>query len=178
MILAGDPKQLGPVLMSDVATQCGLSLSLLERLMSLPVYSRNEEKFPVEKYNPLVLTKLVKNYRAHPDLLKIPSKLFYDDELEAAAAEETINLCHSINFLKDKGTPLLFHGIQGNCFRENDSPSWYNPAEIIQVVDYVRMFRSNGVPNDNIGIITPYRKQVQNCLEIYCIFYEFCLYQP
>jgi len=147
--------------MSSPATECGLSLSHLERLMSLPLYSRNPEKFPTEKYNPLVLTKLVKNYRAHPTLLKLPSKLFYDDELEAAAAEESVNLCHSLDFLKERGAPLLFHGVQGTCARENDSPSWFNAAEVIQVVDYVRLFRKNGVLSESIGIITPYRKQVR-----------------
>jgi len=161
VVLAGDPKQLGPVLMSDTAKTCGLALSLLERLMSLPVYSRNEEKFPVERYNPLVLTKLVKNYRAHPTLLKLPSKLFYDYELEAAARVDSVNLFHSLDFLKNRGTPLLFHGIQGTCSRENNSPSWYNTAEVIQVVDYVRLLKKSGVTNENIGIITPYNKQVR-----------------
>ena len=33
LILAGDPKQLGPVLRSPVALKCGLQVSLLERLM-------------------------------------------------------------------------------------------------------------------------------------------------
>jgi putative helicase MOV10L1 len=146
--------------MSDVAAKCGLSLSLLERLMSLPLYSRNETKFPDEKYNPIVLTKLVKNYRAHPTLLKLPSKLFYDDELESAAAEEDTNLCHSLDFLKGKGVPLLFHGIQGKSARDPDSPSWFNAAEVIEVVNYVRKLRAYGLSNDEIGIITPYRKQV------------------
>ena len=33
-------------------------------------------------YDPLLVTKLVKNYRSHGDIIKIPSKLFYHDELE------------------------------------------------------------------------------------------------
>ena len=147
--------------MSDVAAKCGLSLSFLERLMARPLYSRNEAKFPIEKYNPVVLTKLVKNYRAHPTLLKLPSKLFYDDELESAADEEDINLCHSLDFTKEKGVPLIFHGVQGRSSRDPDSPSWFNAAEVIETVHYVRKLRAHGLTNDDIGIITPYRKQVQ-----------------
>ena len=40
LILAGDPKQLGPVLRSPVALKCGLQISLLERLM-MPSNSSN-----------------------------------------------------------------------------------------------------------------------------------------
>ena len=36
LILAGDPKQLGPVLRSPIALKCGLQISLLERLMLSP----------------------------------------------------------------------------------------------------------------------------------------------
>lgn len=33
-------------------------------------------------YNPLVLTKLVRNFRSHRTLLELPNQLFYDDELQ------------------------------------------------------------------------------------------------
>ncbi len=42
LILAGDPKQLGPILRSPIALKFGLQLSLLERLMANPVYGRGE----------------------------------------------------------------------------------------------------------------------------------------
>lgn len=38
VILAGDPKQLGPIIHSTVAARLGLGLSLLERLMALDIY--------------------------------------------------------------------------------------------------------------------------------------------
>jgi helicase MOV-10 len=43
LILAGDPQQLGPVILSPLARQCGLELSMLERLAKwCPVYARKE----------------------------------------------------------------------------------------------------------------------------------------
>ncbi|XP_035708851.1 RNA helicase Mov10l1-like [Folsomia candida] len=173
LIIAGDPKQLGPVLMSDIAKNLELNLSYLERLMigkkgMKNIYGRNPEKFGQENcgYNTLVLTKLVKNYRAHESLLKLPSHLFYDDDLVACASQEeaymlTQNHTISQKILLSQGVPLVFHGVQGTSVRERDSPSWFNAAEIMQVVNYVRTLKSCGVENDDIGIITPYRKQTE-----------------
>ena len=57
VVLAGDPRQLGPVLRSMHAVMHKLNISLLERLMGLPLYAR--------PYNPACITKLVNNFRSH-----------------------------------------------------------------------------------------------------------------
>ena len=55
-MLAGDPKQLGPVIRAPVAVRHGLATSLLERLMTTnPVYAK--------PYNKACITKLLKNFR-------------------------------------------------------------------------------------------------------------------
>ena len=65
VILAGDPYQLGPVLRSDISKDYGLGISLLERLCDQPLYQRDEVLFAdAGCYNPLVVTKLVYNYRS------------------------------------------------------------------------------------------------------------------
>jgi len=51
IVLAGDPKQLGPMLKSSYAIHFGLNVSLLERLMSLPPYLRDDQQFR-EGFNP------------------------------------------------------------------------------------------------------------------------------
>lgn len=53
---------------------------------------------------------------------------------------------------------------QGDDMREDNSPSWFNPEETVQVVYYLQGLLGNKPPvhPDNIGIITPYRKQVRN----------------
>ena len=45
--------------------------------------------------------------------------------------------------------------------REDNSPSFFNPEELFIVVDYVKKLLEFNVDEDDIGIITPYRKQVQ-----------------
>ncbi|KAI7789308.1 RNA helicase Mov10l1-like, partial [Triplophysa rosa] len=45
IVLAGDPKQLGPVIKSKVASAFGLGVSFLERLMGLPLYSCGERGY-------------------------------------------------------------------------------------------------------------------------------------
>ncbi|XP_078339295.1 RNA helicase Mov10l1-like isoform X6 [Crassostrea virginica] len=108
------------------------------------------------------VTKLVDNYRSHPAILTLTSKLFYYDELvERGDRELTHSLCQWPS-LSRVGFPVLFHGVRGEDLREGNSPSWFNPAEVVQVVRYLQGVQSGqGVVSDDIGIITPYRKQVE-----------------
>uniref|UniRef100_A0A8B9PIW4 RNA helicase n=1 Tax=Apteryx owenii TaxID=8824 RepID=A0A8B9PIW4_APTOW len=165
IVLVGDPKQLGPVIKSKVAAAFGLNISLLERLMSRSMYLRDEDAFSVcGSYNPLLITKLVKNYRSHSALLTLPSKLFYHKELEVCADAGVITTLLHWGKLPRKGFPLIFHGIRGNETREGHSPSWFNPTEAIQVMRYCCHLTKNensAVPVIDIGVITPYRKQAE-----------------
>lgn len=55
---------------------------------------------------------------------------------------------------------LVFHGVRGVNYQEGDSPSWFNPQEVVQVIFYVNMLYDVGLNSDQIGIVTPYQKQV------------------
>jgi len=83
-IIAGDPMQLGPIVRSR-ATSFGLAMSLLERLCKMPLYAPSEEYKLTQGHNPQVITKLVRNYRSHPAIISLPSKLFYRNQLIAQA---------------------------------------------------------------------------------------------
>ena len=60
--------------------------------------------------------------------------------------------------------PLILEGIHGKDMREANSPSWFNPDEAACVVRYVddllENFRQSPVREEDIGVITPYNKQV------------------
>ncbi|XP_021114419.1 RNA helicase Mov10l1 isoform X1 [Heterocephalus glaber] len=165
IVLAGDPMQLGPVIKSRLAMAFGLNMSMLERLMSRAVYLRDENAFGAcGAYNPLLVTKLVKNYRSHSALLALPSRLFYHRELEVCADSKVVTSLLGWEKLPKKGFPLIFHGVRGSEAREGRSPSWFNPAEAVQVMRYCCLLAqsmSNQVSAKDIGVITPYRKQVE-----------------
>uniref|UniRef100_A0A8C9WQU1 Helicase ATP-binding domain-containing protein n=1 Tax=Scleropages formosus TaxID=113540 RepID=A0A8C9WQU1_SCLFO len=159
IVLAGDPLQLGPVVKSRLAATYGLGMSLLERLMSRTLYSRGEQG-----YNPLLVTKLVYNYRSHEALLALPSRLFYAGELCVRAERAVVDCLCNWNRLPTKGFPVIFHGIRGVEMREGSSPSWFNPGEAVQVMLYCcqlakRLYKP--IAATDIGVITPYRKQVE-----------------
>ncbi|KAM6926037.1 RNA helicase Mov10l1-like isoform 1-T1 [Lycodopsis pacificus] len=159
IVLAGDPCQLGPLVKSKLATAFGLGVSLLERLMANPLYSRHDWG-----YNPKLVTKLIYNYRSHEALLTLPSKLFYKNELCFNASRAVVETLCKWQILPKKGFPLLFHGIRGTEMREGNNPSWFNPVEAVQVMFYCCQLAKklyNPVNASDIGIIAPYRKQCE-----------------
>ncbi|XP_035512110.1 putative helicase mov-10-B.1 [Morone saxatilis] len=164
VVLAGDPKQLGPILRSPFALKYGMGVSLLERMMNdFPIYLKNEGVF-----NNRFVTKLLHNYRSHPAILKIPNELFYDGELQVSADEILRNSYCRWEYLPKKDFPVIFHGVTGIDEREASSPSFFNVAEIEVLMDYVKkLLQTQGrkglatISPRDIGIIAPYRKQVQ-----------------
>lgn len=160
MVLAGYPKQLGPVIMSSLCVKLGFGISYMERLTMLPVYSKtNEGAYPSS-----LLTMLVRNYRSHPALLKLPNKMFYNGELQACGDQMWTHSLAKWEHLPQKGFPVLFHAVEGENMQESNSPSWFNPQEAEQVMCYVHLLISNTKPPlkpEEIGIITPYARQAQ-----------------
>lgn len=82
LILAGDPKQLGPINESKYADRMGLDLSMLERLMSMTIYQKNAK---TGQYNANIMTKLLRNFRSHSSILKMPNHTFYNGDLVPCA---------------------------------------------------------------------------------------------
>lgn len=151
VVLAGDPLQLGPVIYSKEAERYGLGKSYLERIFECEFYCDMDENY---------ITKLVRNYRCHPEILHLPSTLFYEGDL-IPCKDGTSSFMENLDFLPDKEFPLLFFGIQGCDEREGNNPSWFNRFEASKVVDIIRRLKKNGdLDVEDIGVITPYRQQV------------------
>lgn len=172
MVLAGDPRQLGPVLRSPLSIDNGLALSLLERLMiKCPAYARKSDADAnTQHYDVRILTKLLQNYRSHPDVLKLPNQMFYDNELKVFADQLVRESFCRWDELPKQGFPIIFHGVEGQDEREEQSPSFFNKSEIEIVVDYVKkaMEKRGGqkLKQSDIGVISPYRKQVQKLRQV------------
>ncbi|KAJ3678467.1 hypothetical protein LUZ60_002270 [Juncus effusus] len=153
LVLAGDPMQLGPVVYSSRADKSGLGTSYLERLCGFDWYRNGDKNY---------VTKLVRNYRCHPAILDLPSKLFYKGELVACReSNESMDPVYDALGLPDKSFPILFIGIQGCDEREGNNPSWFNRIEASKVVEIISKITQNSdIDTSEIGIITPYRQQV------------------
>lgn len=81
-VLAGDPRQLGPVITSRTADNLGLGESLLSRFLTRFPYHRDLESYPdTFGYDPRLVTWLLYNYRSLPEILNLYSNLFYDSKL-------------------------------------------------------------------------------------------------
>ena len=165
VVLAGDPQQLGPIVCSEMAKKFGLDTSLLERLVKRDIYRRRDPSGGGALYDERVVTKLVRNYRSHPVILQLPNEMFYDGDLIAAADPVRSHILERWEHLQKQKFPIIFHGVEGEDSREGNSPSWYNPDEVQIVKNYVDLLvrdtRRNRCKPEDIGVVTPYQKQVQ-----------------
>ena len=101
------------------------------------------------KYNDKAITKLLSNFRSHPALLQLPSRLFYENELLAKGDPVVTTSLEGWEKLPNsKGKfPVIFHGIIGEDKREARSPSYFNAEEACIVVDYIQelLTAKNGI---------------------------------
>lgn len=101
-----------------------------------------------------------------------------DDSLTSQAPPSKVTRLLGWSELKNKNFPLLFYGIHGKDFREADSPSFFNPYvppktpllhaefrcshEASTVAHLIsRIMTEKGITPDEIGVISPYYKQVR-----------------
>ncbi|XP_067140176.1 RNA helicase Mov10l1-like [Centruroides vittatus] len=152
VVLAEDPQQLGPVVTKLVdnyrSHSCIISLSSRifydsELVCSAPESLRNTfcnwEELPNGTKLSLERTVKVSNRRQTDDW---PTE-------------------NDLVILNITGTfPMIFCGIRGENLWDRDSPSWFNLYEVQQVIKYLKSLYALGISPDDIGIITPYRKQV------------------
>lgn len=157
VVLVGDPFQLGPVILSRLAKQSGLGVSLLSRIYNMSPYTRDTSaNAQFGYYDPRCITKLVQSYRCCQQLIQINSDLFYDSELVCHPPLNT-KLLQALRW----SFPILFHGIQGDDIQERDNPSWCNFQEVVETGRYLSLLYAAGLKPDDVGVITPYRKQAE-----------------
>ena len=109
VVLAGDHKQLGPVVQSTKAEKYGLDCSLMERLMeNFDCYDRKDIFQNSGYYDPKFVVKLINNHRSDGQIMAIPSRLFYNNELKFLTKTDE-KLLDSVG-LK---SPVNFYGVDG-----------------------------------------------------------------
>lgn len=160
VILAGDPKQLGPVVRTEYLKQTVHNTSLLDRLMSHGVYKRHQGQ-----YNPQVITKLLDNYRSHEALIHYSNQWFYDGELRARAEPLLADWAVGWDYLPNPAFPIIMHSVVGVTRMDRQCLSSFNKEEARCVLHYIQKILSDGINDrqireEDIGVVTPYSKQV------------------
>ncbi|XP_052756472.1 putative helicase mov-10-B.1 [Galleria mellonella] len=154
LVLAGDPLQLGPVVISHKAKEIGLGLSLMERLKSkCSLYSdaRNDPNY---------IVMLRSNFRSHPDILQIPNDLFYNGQLRCMSNMDRLSQLDILG-VKSQSRAIVFHSVISKEQRLGKSPSFFNIMELEVVRHYVlSLIKRHKIPQEDIGIISPYIRQV------------------
>ncbi|XP_054090982.1 uncharacterized protein LOC105217985 [Zeugodacus cucurbitae] len=152
VILSGDTKQLGPVIMSPIAAELGLKSSLMERLLQRNCYAVSTDG----TYDYTLQTRLRRNFRSHPAIVNIYNHLYYDNELLAKVNLDNLMSCENIEILKNKNFPVIFLPVYGKVGKSSKSRSSFNTLEIDALIGTIKQLRAK--PGD-IGVISPYKLQ-------------------
>jgi len=152
-ILAGDHCQLPPTIKSNEAAKSGLALTLFEKGISK---------------HPEMATMLQVQYRMHETIMKFSSRYFYKDELVAHASVKT-------ELLRPNQLPIEFIDTAGCGYAEQQDPetlSRFNVEEANLLIHQVeKLVEEVGMEEwleqkISMGIITPYRAQVDYLLKL------------
>lgn len=144
IVLAGDCKQLGPIIFSDACRKAGMDKSHLERMMDTDLYR--------PPYDRRFITKLTANYRSLEGIIRVPNALFYENYLCCKRGD--LGPLSTWSGLPKLGFPFIFHAVEGRNIQGGNSPSWFNMEEIEAVQKCVIDLLSQ-VEAKDIGIITP-----------------------
>jgi len=144
VVLAGDPQQLAPTVISLDAQKQGLGVSLFERLLG--------------DWGDEVKRMLKEQHRMHETIMRFPSEQTYGGQLRAHPSVRERGLTQP----PLDTPPVLFLDTAGKGFDEQSgekSESIRNEGEGGLVVARVRELVAAGLPAREIGVITPYRAQ-------------------
>lgn len=143
VVLVGDHKQLGPVIMNKKAAKAGLNQSLFERLVRLG----------------LTPIRLNIQYRMHPCLSQFPSNMFYEGSLQNGVSAPS-RIRKDVDFpWPVADMPMMFWSNLGNEEISASGTSYLNRTEAANVEKLVTRFFKAGVRPADIGVITPYEGQ-------------------
>lgn len=158
LVLAGDPCQLPPTVLSNEAARGGFNISMMERMLRLQTEASGKQ---------LDLSRLLSvQYRMHEDIMRFSSDVFYEGQLQADEAVRTALLADLPHVQAGTLTTSAIHFIDtaGASYDEEPEPdgeSRMNPLEAELVVKKVNELLAQGVAAEQVAVISPYSAQVK-----------------
>lgn len=143
VIMVGDHRQLGPVLMNKTCVKAGFDRSMFERLMQVGV-------------RPI---RLQVQYRMHPSLSEFPSNAFYDGSLQnGVSISERIRPGLDFEW-PNPHVPMFLLSCFGSEELASSGTSFLNRVEANNVEKIITKLLKISVHPSQIGVITPYQGQ-------------------
>ena len=142
VVIVGDNKQLGPVVISRRVANAGLKLSLYERLIKLGIQ-------PI---------RLLVQYRMHPELSMFSANRFYNGELRNGVTETERTLDASLEW-PHPGKPIFFWNVRGYEEISPSGTSFINRLEVMKTDELIVKMLRGGVEASQIAVITTYKGQ-------------------
>lgn len=147
VVLVGDPVQLPPTVLSSEALKASLDVSLFQHLQECGL-------------KPHFLDT---QYRMHPEIASLPSRLFYSGKLKSNPLPAERPAPKGLlwpNIMK----PLVFMDcLDGKEESTPESTSLVNHVEATQVVNVLQQLKSGGdlAGWEGVGVIAPYSAQIR-----------------
>ena len=144
-VMVGDPNQLPPTTFSSDAERFQYNESLFVR---------------IAKHNPSNVHLLSIQYRMHPSISQLPSKVFYNDQLKDGPdmSKKTGAVWHA----RDIFGPYRFFNVDGTELKAGTSTK--NPQEALVAVELYRRLKADFSSKIDlslrIGVISMYREQL------------------
>lgn len=143
LVLVGDHKQLGPVIVDAAAARAGLHQLLFERMLCL---GEAPHRLDVQ-------------YRMHPALATFLSNMFYDGALQNGVGAADRQRPGARFPWPVAAAPMMFWACYGREELGALGLSYLNRAEALNVEKVVARLMADGVEASEIGVITPYEGQ-------------------
>ncbi len=136
IVLAGDPFQLPPTILSQKASDLGLNISILERCL--------QANFPLH-FLPL-------QYRMPKNIADFSSQYFYQGKLES--------------FKKENPSALLFYDTAGAGYDEEQGDQGMSLKNEGEAEAILKIIDQEKIEIDNLSVLSPYSGQVSHLRDV------------
>ncbi|HTR51832.1 MAG TPA: AAA domain-containing protein [Kofleriaceae bacterium] len=183
-VLAGDPHQLGPVIVGGVRAEAALATTIFERLVAAHRDAPRVTEATDVARSAAAVVMLEQQHRMHEVIMTFPSRAMYDGRLRAAP-EVAHHVLEDLGVIPDpaRGKPMWFVDTAGKDWIEERTdfdpggslnnlpaysfdPSTFNTGNAQRVAAEARRLLSRGVRPTDLAIIAAYSAQARRLRDL------------